>query len=727
MSYLEEFQNQINNRDFHKFFQLWEEYCTNDHVEAIEFIKLLDMIKRSEFAKLFGQFAETTLPLWKTIQDSNDSYEVLKRIIDVQTTNTPLLADTSFQMLKERYGGDPKFNERIRQVGLRSHKTFEGAISKYELLAHMQKGKFVFHPGGWGTGEVMDISSLREQVSVEFENVSGVKHFIFENAFKALLPINDEHFLARRFANPDQLEKEARDDANGIVKMLLRDLGPKTASEIKDELCELVIPEKDWAKWWQSARTKLKKDPLVETPASLGDPLKLRESEISHEEHMQRSLQEKTGLTDIIQASYSFVREMPQMFRKPEIKDSIKQKLVELLSHQDLTPIQELQIYLFLESLFNYQIEGKNLKETIQSITDISSIIDKIDILAFKKLALTHVKQYRSDWKDIFSSMLLTIQPNALKDYIFGELNQQETQSLILDLLKDLLKHPEKNPEVFFWYFQKISKKSPDKVPYSDKEGQCQFLESFLILLNKIEGDYTYRELSKKIYNHLSARRYEVVRTLIEGTSLDFIKEFLLLVAKCHIFTDHDKKIMVSLAQVVHPSLAPPKKRSASHLDPNILWTTNDGYRKTQARLKQIATVEMVENAREVEAARALGDLRENSEYRFAVERRSRLQREMKELSKQFNKARILTPDDIYPDEVNVGSVVDLEDSRGKKITYTILGPWEANPDDSIISYQSQFAQALSGNKVGDSIKFKDEEYAIIGLRSFFDNERMEA
>ena len=105
------------------------------------------------------------------------------------------------------------------------------------------------------------------------------------------------------------------------------------------------------------------------------------------------------------------------------------------------------------------------------------------------------------------------------------------------------------------------------------------------------------------MYNLLIAKRFEVIRLLIEDTSLDFIKEFILLVAKCSTFTDHDKKILRSLAQVAHPSLAPEKKESASY-DPNTIWTTQEGYTKTQERVRQIGTVEMVENAREVEEAK---------------------------------------------------------------------------------------------------------------------------
>ena len=201
MGYLEDFKTQINNRDFSKFMLLWEEYCTSDSVETEEFVQLLQSIKVSDFAKMFGQYIETALPLWKTFQDENDSYLVLKHLIDLQTTNTPLLADLALDAVTKRYGKQPEFNERLRLVGLRSRENFQGALSHYDLLSHMQIGKFVFHNGGWGTGEIIEISPIREQMALEFENVSGRKHITYSNAFKTLIPLPDEHFLARRFAD----------------------------------------------------------------------------------------------------------------------------------------------------------------------------------------------------------------------------------------------------------------------------------------------------------------------------------------------------------------------------------------------------------------------------------------------------------------------------------------------------------------------------------------------
>jgi len=293
MGYLEEFQRQINNRDFSKFLQLWEEYCKSDSVDVEEFKSLLQNIKASDFAKQFGRLVESALPLWETIEAPEDSYAIFRSLIDLETTNSQELYDKVLSILKNRYGKDPQFNEKIRLLGLRSKDNFQGVIANCDLLVHMAKGKFVFHSGGWGTGEIVDISALQEQVTIEFENVAGRKHLLFTNCFKVLIPLPDDHFLVRRFADADKLEQEGKADPVGLIKLLLKDLGPKTAVEIKDELCDLVIPEKEWVKWWQTARAKVKKDTMVEAPATVRDCFRLRAQELLHEEQFLKSLQDK--------------------------------------------------------------------------------------------------------------------------------------------------------------------------------------------------------------------------------------------------------------------------------------------------------------------------------------------------------------------------------------------------------------------------------------------------
>ncbi|MGZ3732335.1 MAG: GreA/GreB family elongation factor, partial [Parachlamydiaceae bacterium] len=207
---------------------------------------------------------------------------------------------------------------------------------------------------------------------------------------------------------------------------------------------------------------------------------------------------------------------------------------------------------------------------------------------------------------------------------------------------------------------------------------------------------------------------------ILEGSSLPFAEEFLLLASKTQTFTESEQKILRSLAAVVHPSLGK-KSTKHPHFDSHVIWTTEGGFFRIQERVREIGTTEIVANAREIEAARALGDLRENSEYKFALEKRSRLQSELKALSEQLGRARIITKVDVSADEVSIGSIVELIDSKNNPLKYTILGPWDADPDQNILSLQSKFVQTMLGCKKDDKFNFRDEEYQVVSLKTIFD------
>jgi transcription elongation factor GreA len=206
----------------------------------------------------------------------------------------------------------------------------------------------------------------------------------------------------------------------------------------------------------------------------------------------------------------------------------------------------------------------------------------------------------------------------------------------------------------------------------------------------------------------------------MQDATVDNVKEFLLLATKCHSLSDHDHKILNSLAEVAHPSIAKMRKKSdAASAEAQIIWTTAEGFQKLQHKIQQIATVETVENAKEIEIARAHGDLRENAEFKAALEKRDRLQSELKFLSEQLNRARVIGKEDVSTDEVGIGAIVECQNSKGQKLTYTLLGPWDANPDKNILSFQSKLAQAMTGKTIGNTFKFQDEEYTITAIKSF--------
>lgn len=718
MSYLKDFLTQIASRDYPAFVRLWEEYCMSDEVDPIELKTILLNTKNCEFGEPFGKYVEKILPLWEMLPESKEKHEIFKLIIDIETTNHDELRQKILQYLELKYPNATHLNDKLRLTGLRGKDTFQSAVANFELLDHMQKGKFVFHSGGWGVGEIIDVSLLREQLSVEFENVPGKKDLSFANAFKTLIPIPDDHFLALRFGSPDELEQKAKESPAEVIRMLLRDLGPKTAAEIKDEMCELVIPEEEWAKWWQTARTKIKKDTMIEAPDNLQEPFVLRSAEVSHEDRLRKILESKPDVNSVIHSIYSFSRDFPEILKNPEFKSFLYSKAQECLTSPNLTEAQQLQLDFFMED-FSSGKASNNSSNLIKEAKSVEALIQSIDVLAFKKRALMAARKERPEWKELFLNLLFTIDQNTLRDYLFAELDHPETRKSLIAKLEDLLAHPARYPHSFVWYFQKVI--SQPGIPFGDKEGKNRFFEGFFVVLHHIEHMPTERELVKKMHSILTAGRYSVVRDILKGASLEATKEFLLLSTKCHSLSDHDLKILNSLAEVVHPSLSKMQKSKDGQDDEHIIWTTEAGFNKVKNRIQEIATVEAIENAREIEVARSHGDLRENAEFKAALEKRNRLQAELKSLSDQVNRCRIITQNDVSTDEVGIGCIVTCKNKAGKTLVYTLLGPWDADSSKGILAFQSKLAQEMKGRSVGDQFQFQADEFTIVDIQSYLE------
>jgi transcription elongation factor GreA-like protein/transcription elongation GreA/GreB family factor len=719
MSYLKEFQKQIELNNYFEFLKLWEEYCYSDQPEGEELIKILNAVKESPLASSFGHHVEKGLSLWENISDKSQKDKILKLIFDLQNTNSDHLAEVALNYLKDKYPNDQYFKEKIRLIGLRSKENFQGAISKYELLNHLKKGNFVYHKAGWGTGEILDLSLIREEMTLEFEYVVGQKQLTFQKALNTLIPLSKDHFLSRRFGTPDLLEEEAKKDPVGIICLLLRDLGEKNALEIKEELCELVIPEQDWSKWWQSARGKIKKSTLIISPENIQEPFKLRKSEISHEEILYAELEKKPSITKTIQLIYSFIRDFPETLRSQEFKSRLHARLTDLISFEELATSQKIQILFLMNDLVENNKYQDQIDEIIKHTTNFSLLLKEIEIISLSKKILMTVKSTKENWQDIFLDELFEIKQNVLRDHLLAELENSTNREPLNQKILKLLNQPTLYPRVFVWYFLKILK-NKDAHPLTDQKSINKFHEGFMILLDHLYQDQEHKDLIKKMASELVNDKFIMVRNFMANASIDEVKEFLLLSTKCGVLTDHEIKIIHSLGEVAYPDLKFETKKTDELDQYEVIWTTQEGYNKTQNRLKDISTVETVENAKEIEEARSHGDLRENAEFKAALERRNRLQSEIKLLSDQLKKARILTKNDINPNKPGVGTLVNCERSDGKKITLTILGPWEANPENNILSFQSKLAQSISNLKVGDKFIFQNEEYKILKITSFF-------
>jgi len=125
---------------------------------------------------------------------------------------------------------------------------------------------------------------------------------------------------------------------------------------------------------------------------------------------------------------------------------------------------------------------------------------------------------------------------------------------------------------------------------------------------------------------------------------------------------------------------------------------TEDGKKELEIELEALKA-RRGDVADKIAEARDFGDLSENAEYDAAREEQGLLETRIAEIEEIINNADIIKGGS--NGLVGLGSKVDLT-SDGKTVTYTIVGPVEANPLEGKISNESPIGLALFGRKVGD-------------------------
>ena len=124
------------------------------------------------------------------------------------------------------------------------------------------------------------------------------------------------------------------------------------------------------------------------------------------------------------------------------------------------------------------------------------------------------------------------------------------------------------------------------------------------------------------------------------------------------------------------------------------------------ARLKkELADLKYELNVRlpkELEAARAHGDLSENAEYEDAKNEQAFVEGRIQSLEALLKNA-ILIDEHHSTDHVQIGSTVTVESVDGKE-KYTIVGSAEASPPEGRISNESPLGRTLLGKRKGDTV-----------------------
>ena len=159
-----------------------------------------------------------------------------------------------------------------------------------------------------------------------------------------------------------------------------------------------------------------------------------------------------------------------------------------------------------------------------------------------------------------------------------------------------------------------------------------------------------------------------------------------------------------------HPQLREPQQEP--------VYATPDMLEKKRAELTHLKNVEIPANSKALQAAREMGDLRENFEYKAARQRAEYLSARVGELASELSRVHLLDSAQIDTTAVRVGTKLVLTNGDVRR-EVTILGPWVSAPEHGVYSNQSDVAKHLIGHAAGEIVSFMGNDYQIESIRKW--------
>ncbi|MEM7402800.1 MAG: transcription elongation factor GreA [Myxococcota bacterium] len=135
---------------------------------------------------------------------------------------------------------------------------------------------------------------------------------------------------------------------------------------------------------------------------------------------------------------------------------------------------------------------------------------------------------------------------------------------------------------------------------------------------------------------------------------------------------------------------------------------TPSGHANLVQELKKLKSEVRPQVIRDIETARAHGDLSENAEYDAAKERQGLVEARIRELEVKIACCQVIDPTKLSGDRVMFGATVTVLDCDSQQENiWHIVGEDEADLTEKKLSISSPLARALIGKSVGDAFSVR--------------------
>ncbi len=616
--------------------------------------------------------------------------ELLRRagglLLDAEALHPAIL-----ETLDELHGRSPSFAGLVEAVGLhRATHDLPKAWEKVDRLAELipfDVGAVVFMKGK-GAGRVVEANLELGSFKVDFDRFPGLT-VGFRAAPKVLERLEPGHILRRRTEEPEALRTLAQEDPPELLRIVLESYRePRTAAEIRESLKD-IVDEARWPAWWAAAR----RHPQVVIRGS------------GRQSYAWAASSEDAAAAAERAFAAAGPRQKLELLRREgqrggELRDRMAAELTRLAARAAADdPGLAFEIWFALERSGAAPGDAAFAPDALLARPDPKPLIRGVQDRLLRERACTMLRERRSDWPGIFADLLWEeADPRVLS--LLAEGLRGEDPDTFNRFLDQVMTQPGKTPAAFVWLAEQAAGEDDLR-----RRNPLRLLQQLLRALSD-EAFAPYRSRLAPL-----AESGGTLPRLLGHLTEDQAAQAEEAVERAAGLELYQRQALQNTLHLRFPALRPEAELP--------LYALPESIAARQAELKQLMEVEIPANRKAIEEARALGDLRENFEYKAARQRHEYLNARAAALHRDLGRARPIDLAEVDASEVRIGTRVELAADSAAPRVLALLGPWESRPEEDVLSFESELGQGLLGKKPGESVTLEGRVYRVAKIEPY--------
>lgn len=587
--------------------------------------------------------------------------------------------------LRRIYDDRPSFDGLAEKLGLHkasqdTKKTWD-KVDRIRTLIDFDIGLVVWMQGK-GVGKVVEVNLDLEAFRIDFEKHKALA-VGFRAAAKLLKALPPEHVLRRKLEDPEGMRKLAADDPPEMLHLVLESNGePMSAGDIRADVSG-VVPDAKWSSWWTAAR----KHPQVVTHSKGRQTYSWAASSEDAEDAAWLAFQRADPRRQL-----DLLRREGE--RAPKLREKMRGALLRLGANSQDDPSLAFEIWFALERSGGAPEDAawsaENLLLSDAVVATCAGIQDRL----LRERAYTMVHEKREDWAAIFAELLAKENDPRALNVLYEALYRQDPDT-VYRFVDQILAKPRSQPGAFVWLAERAAEDEELR-----QRNSLQLLQQTLhSMQDEVFASFRAARLVPlvesggsvpRLLSHLSEEQAEAADRAIE---------------RAPALEDYQREALRNALHLRFASLQRKDEEMGLYALPASIETK-------RAEFNHLKSVELPTNRKAIEEARAMGDLRENFEYKSARQRHEYLSSRLAALNSDLSRVQPIQPAGLDLKDVRIGTRVHLHSSDASRVL-TILGPWESKPEEDIISYESELAGSLLGKSAGDEVEVAGTAYTI--------------